>query len=68
MSDNSDGSDMERDLMLNRRKDKRESNAQVPPHPGLRAYRHVCVAAKGEPRDARCLRSETTYECLLYKL
>ena len=44
MSDNSDGSDMERDLTLNRRKDKRESNAQVPPHPGLRAYRHVCVA------------------------
>ena len=43
MSDNSDGSDMERDLSQNRRKDN-GSSALLPPHPGLRAYRHVSVA------------------------
>ena len=43
MSDNSDGSDMERDLSQYRRKDN-VGSAQLPPHPGLRAYRHVSVA------------------------
>ena len=43
MSDNSDGSDVERDLSQNRRKDN-GSSALLPPHPGLRAYRHVSVA------------------------
>ena len=43
MSDHSDGSDMEKDLRESRRKDSVDS-AQLPPHPGLRAYRHVSVA------------------------
>ena len=43
MSDNSDGSDTEKDLRESRRKDSVNS-ALLPPHPGLRAYRHVSVA------------------------
>ena len=43
MSDHSDGSDMEKDLRESRRKDSVDSSV-LPPHPGLRAYRHVSVA------------------------